>query len=138
MRIVGIDFGGARIGVAVGESGVGLVSPRKPLEASGTLKTDARHIVELAAQEEAGTVVVGLPLVEGEETKMSRVCRALGAEIAALGTTVAFCDESWTSHEAETAMFEVGLKGSERRKKSDGEAACRIVERYLEADVPKG
>jgi len=138
MRLLGIDFGGARIGVAFAETVGAVVSPRKPLQASGTLKKDAAEIASLARREEAGTVVIGLPLVDGEETRMSRVCRALGAEISALGIAVEFCDEAWTSHEAETAMKDAGLKGSERRKSSDGEAACRILERFMEADVAKG
>jgi putative Holliday junction resolvase len=134
MRALGIDFGGKRIGVAVGEKGTGVVSPRPNLAASGTLSKDAETIAKLAQAELADTVVIGLPLDEQGETKMSRVCRRLGDQIAALGVEVNYVDEAMTSAEAERDMTEAGLKGSERRKRSDAEAACRILERFFEGN----
>jgi putative Holliday junction resolvase len=136
LRLLGVDFGGARIGRAVAESEFRVASPRKPLAASGKLSTDAAALAELARNEEAELVVVGVPLVDEAETKMSRVCRKLGEEIRSRGLRVEFCDESWTSQEAEAVMRDAGLKGSQVRKSSDGEAACRILERYLAAHGP--
>lgn len=127
-----MDFGGRRIGVAVGESGTGVASPRRDIEASGTLANDAAAIKKVVEAEGAALVVVGLPLDAEGETRMSRVCKKLGDAIAALGVPVEFVDEAYTSAEAERAMAEAGLKGSERRKRSDAEAACRILERFFE------
>jgi RNase H-fold protein (predicted Holliday junction resolvase) len=45
---------------------------------------------------------------------------------------VDYVDESYTSSDAERDMAEAGLKGSARRKRSDAEAACRILERFFE------
>ncbi len=126
-----MDFGGQHIGIAVGESGHGVVSPRSNLSASGTLKRDAEAIHNLAKKEQATDVVVGLPLSDGEDTKMSKVCRKLGEEIAKLGWNVHYVDESLTSHASEQEMLQAGLKGSERRKRVDGEAAARILERFF-------
>ena len=127
-----VDFGGAKIGLAVGDTSTGVASPRPNLAASGTLATDARAIDAKARSEEAQLVILGLPLDASGETKMSRVCRQLGALVAGHGLTVDYVDESLTSHGAETDMLAAGLKGSQRRKLVDGEAACRILERYLE------
>lgn len=132
MRLLGIDFGGKHIGVAVGDTESELCSPRKPLTASGTLAKDALAIKELVSKEEADEVVVGLALDGSGETKMSRVCRQLGERLTSLGLSVRYVDESLTSHEAETAMLQAGLKGSQIRKNVDGEAACRILVRYME------
>lgn len=134
MRALGIDFGGKRIGVAVGEAGTGVVSPRPNLAASGTLSKDAETITKLAKAERADAVVIGLPLDEQGETKMSRVCRRLGEQIVALGVEVNYVDEAMTSATAERDMTEAGLKASERRKRSDAEAACRILERFFEGN----
>jgi putative Holliday junction resolvase len=132
MRVVAVDFGGRRIGLAVGDSGVGVASPRRNLEASGTLAKDAEAIVRFAESEKAGLVVIGLATDAEGETRQSQVCRKLGERVAALGVEVDYVDESHTSAEAERDMLEAGLKGSERRKRSDAEAACRILERYFE------
>ena len=132
MRALGIDFGRSRIGVAVGESANGVVSPRSTIAASGTLSKDAQAISKLAKDEQATTVVLGLPLDADGETKASKIVRRLGGEIASCGLDVEYVDESMTSQDAERDMAEAGLKGSGRRKRSDAEAACRILERFFE------
>lgn len=131
MRVLGIDFGGKRIGVAVGETEHGLASPRPTLEATGTLRLDATNIADLTKKENAQAVVVGLPLVEGEETKMSRICRMLGAEIEKLGLPVSYVDESLTSSSAEANLKNQDWTAATRKKHLDSEAACQILERYF-------
>jgi putative Holliday junction resolvase len=135
MRALAVDFGGKRIGIAVGEVEHGVASSRPNLEASGTLAKDAMAIRAIAQKEQADLVVIGLAMDADGETKMSRICRKLGDAVAALGTRVEYVDESFTSAEAERSMADAGLKGSERRAKSDGEAACRILERFFEGQV---
>lgn len=132
MRVIAVDFGGKRIGIAVGETEHGIASPRPNIAASGTLAKDAMAIATISEKEQAELVVVGLPLDEDGETKMSKVCRKLGGEIERLGLAVQYVDESMTSAEAERDMVDAGLKGSERRSRSDAEAACRILERFFE------
>lgn len=133
MRALGIDFGGKRIGIAVGESEHGVTSPRPTLDATGTLRLDAANILQLMKKDEATLAVIGLPLVEGEESKMSRICRMLGAEIEKLGAKVDYVDESLTSSSAETNLKEHDWTAATRKKHLDGEAACQILERYFSA-----
>lgn len=133
MRALGIDFGGKRIGIAVGESEHGVTSPRPTLDATGTLRLDAANILQLMKKDEATLAVIGLPLVEGEESKMSRICRMLGAEIEKLGVNVEYVDESLTSSSAETNLKEHDWTAATRKKHLDSEAACQILERYFSA-----
>jgi putative Holliday junction resolvase len=133
LRALGIDFGGKRIGIAVGESEHGVTSPRPTLEATGTLRLDAANIVQLMKKDEATLAIIGLPLVEGEESKMSRICRMLGTEIEKLGATVEYVDESLTSSSAETNLKEHDWTAATRKKHLDSEAACQILERYFSA-----
>lgn len=132
MRTLCVDFGQKRIGLAVGETEHKIARPLPNLSASGTLMTDAKNIHQVCQREQAETVVVGLPLDAQGETRASRICRKLGDCIASLGVPVQYVDEAMTSQDAEQDMVEIGLKGSERRKRSDAAAACRILERYFE------
>lgn len=132
MRVLAIDFGSQRIGLAVGETGHKVARPLQNLTASGTLAKDAEKLVEIANKEQADKIVIGLPLDENGETKMSKICRKLGKCVTDRGKEVAYVNEAMTSQDAERDMVDAGLKGSERRKKSDGEAACRILERFFE------
>lgn len=131
MRVLGIDFGGKRIGVAAGETEHSIASPRPPLSATGTLRHDATNIHELAKKEQAEAVVLGLPLIEGEETKMSRICRMLGTEIEKLGLAVHYVDESLSSMSAESNFRDHDWTSGNIKKHIDGEAACQILERYF-------
>jgi putative Holliday junction resolvase len=132
MRLLGVDFGFKRIGLAVVDSEVGLPAPRNPLAASGKLKTDANVLHELAKKEQAEGIVLGLPVEpDGEEGRMARICRQLAGHLEALGRPVYLVDERLSSAEAERTLLDGGLKASERRKRRDAEAACLILERYL-------
>ncbi|RYG63045.1 Holliday junction resolvase RuvX [bacterium] len=141
MRLLGVDLGTVRIGVAVAETRPFVASPRPALKASGKLKIDAVALAAPAKREEAERIVVGLPLEFTEEGrtegKMARACRLLGKELEALGHSVGFADEAFTSVAAEEAMRDTGMTIAESRRKKDGEAACRILEAYWEADGKK-
>lgn len=130
MRLLGVDLGKVRIGVAVMDDESWIVTPRKALQGIGTLTKDADQVLMLAKAEEAGMVVLGLPLENGEEGKMANVMRRFGAILEEQGMKVAYVDESLTSFEADSALLEAGVKASQRKKKIDSEAACRILERY--------
>ncbi len=131
MRLLGIDFGFARIGAAVTDDAVGLPSALPALDASGKLKVDAQAIALLAKRQETPKVVLGLPLEDGAEGKMARIMRQLGGHLESAGLVVDYVDETLTSVEAEASLRETDMKASQRRKARDGEAACRILERYL-------
>ncbi len=130
MRVLGVDLGKVRIGLAVLDWESGVVTPRPVLSAVGTLAKDAVRVLEVARKEEAGRIVLGLPLEEGVEGKMAGVVRRFGASLEGPEVEVAYVDESLTSHEADSAMLEAGLKASLRKKRLDSEAACLILERY--------
>lgn len=127
---MGVDFGGKRIGIAIMETDFGVTTPRSMIAATGTLSKDARVLVDLARKEEATTIVLGLPVNEGDE-RMAKVVKKLATEIEALGIDVGLVDESYSSLEATSAMKEAGMKGSQIRKMLDSEAACLILQRYM-------
>jgi putative holliday junction resolvase len=131
LRLLGVDWGSKRIGVAVGVLEHGIATPRPNITPAGKLSSDAETIVKLALAEDAEKVVLGLPVEpSGQEGKMARLVRQLGSEIEKQ-MPVVYVDETLSSVEAETVMHDAGLKASERDRKRDAEAACRILERYL-------
>lgn len=130
MRLLGIDFGSKRIGVAVGVFEERIASPRKPLKPSGTLNKDADAISELAKSEDVDVIVVGIPENETDD-RMKRICQRLCAELRSLGWTVDEIDEALTSVEAHARLASTGIKAAKRRTMVDGEASCRILERYF-------
>lgn len=133
MRVIGVDFGSARIGLAVGETQAGLATPKGNLPASGKLAKDAVAIAAFATKEEADAIVLGIPLDgEGMPTKLSGVVDQLGDKLAELGQLVYKVDESLTSFESNQAMLAAGLKASQRNARVDSEAACRILERFFD------
>ena len=135
MRLLGVDFGFKRIGLAIAETEAAIITPRPPLTASGTLKADAKVLSEYAKREEAVAIVIGLPLEEdGVEGKMARICRTLAGHLTELGHRVEVVDESMSSVEADAGLREFGLKASQRRKLRDGEAA-RLISPPLGIDV---
>ncbi len=129
-RALGIDLGKVRIGLAVGEGEVGVATPLKALQAVGTLAKDADQVARAAVEHGAKVCVLGLPLVDGEESKMAGVVRRFGTLLVERGLMVEYVDETMTSREADEALFEAGLKSSERKRLIDSEAAARILERY--------
>lgn len=130
MRVLGVDFGFSRIGIAVGESEGGIATPRPPLKASGALKADAAAIARLAKSEECVQVIVGVPL-GGEDDRQARICRTLAEHIAGFGCVVLTVDESMTTTESHLALGEIGVSAAKRKRVVDGESARRILERFF-------
>ena len=133
MRILGVDFGFKRIGLAIGESEFGITAAKPAIDATGTLKRDAENLAGVARKEQVDMVVLGLPVEEdGNHGKMARVCQTVAEHIRGHGLKVDLVDERYSSVEAETALRQEDLRASQRRKLRDGEAARILLERYME------
>lgn len=134
MRLLGVDFGFKRIGLAVSDTAVGLPSPRPGMTASGTLKRDAAAIEAYAKKEQVDAVVLGLPVEpDGQEGRMARISRQLGGHLQDLGRSVYWVDERLSSVEAERNLsMDDALTAAQRKRRLDSEAACLILERYLD------
>jgi putative Holliday junction resolvase len=130
MRVLGIDFGRRRIGLAVGETEFKIANPRNPLAAAGKLSTDARAIGEFAKKEEVELLVLGVPFHEGDD-RMAKVCLRLAEELKQLGWEVRTVNEAGTSKVAAAELSAMGVKSSEQLGKLDGAAACAILEKYF-------
>jgi len=127
MKLIGLDIGEKRIGVARANSDVRLAAPY------GTLSNDEhifQKIADLVDNEKVETVVVGLPRNSmGEETKQSDYVRNFMASLK-LTVPVYFQDESLTSVLAEEQLQ--GNKKPYEKNDIDSRAAVLILNDYLE------
>jgi putative Holliday junction resolvase len=132
MRVLGVDFGLRRLGLALSDPSGSLASPYRELRIGSVREAPA--VVAAAAREaEAAVIVVGIPLgLEGEEARpevrrVERFAKALRRET---GLPVHFMDESMSSREAED------LTGGPRRRGRDeanhSAAAAVILQRWLD------
>lgn len=130
MKILAVDYGARRIGIAIADTNTAIAFPREPLTGSGNLVADAQRIARLAEEEEIDQIIVGLPLLEsGEEGMQASICRNFGGELMKLRQSVRFMDERYTSVAAEASLAH--LPGRKRRRVADSEAARILLSEYL-------
>ncbi len=135
MRILALDFGERRIGVAVTDPTGVLAQPLETLERRPPpSRAHLDQIAELALEYGAAKIVVGLPLhMDGRAGPEVEAARAFGLEVEArTGVPVDYIDERWTTREAERTLRELGVPGRKRRRHLDPIAASLILRTYLE------
>ena len=134
-RILAVDPGEARIGLAITDAlGIG-AQPLNPL-VSGGAKRDAAAIAGLARQHGAVRVLVGMPLLlSGEEGEGAAASRKLVARLRGLlpGVEVLAWNEQLTTVEAEQLLAERGIRGEALKRQIDGMAAVVLLQDYLGA-----
>jgi putative Holliday junction resolvase len=135
-RVLGVDLGSRRIGLALSDPGRTVASPHDVLTRSGDRERDHRSILEIARREGADVVVVGLPLsLSGRKGPAARAALEEVEELrhlAGAGVTVEVCDERLTTVVAERALGEARMKRRDRRQVVDKVAASVMLQSYLE------
>jgi len=143
-RILGLDLGEKRIGVAVAD-GQGIAMPLTTLRRAATPAADAEAIARLLAEQGATEIVVGLPLeASGADGSQARITRDwVDAVQPLLDAPVRYRDERLTSHLAEQRLgpMKRGRSGgppsrTQRdayRARVDREAAAIILQDELDA-----
>lgn len=135
-RIVGIDPGSARIGLAISDELGSIAFPRETIQARGGYQDAARRVREALSEDEISLAVVGLPLrLDGSEGEAARRARAFGEILGeALGVEVVFWDERLTTVAAERSLRDMGRRGSKSRDVVDQSAATILLQGYLDAN----
>ncbi|RVU48655.1 Holliday junction resolvase RuvX [Lujinxingia sediminis] len=137
-RMLGVDVGTRRVGVAVSDPLGTMAMPVETIEVRG-LPGAARRLVELVGQYEAGVVVVGWPLdMRGREgVAVERVRKFMGAfEKALVGkghqVEVVRWDERLTTTAAERSLLKADVSRQRRKEAIDQVAACHILQGYMD------
>lgn len=132
-KVIGLDVGDARIGLAVGSVGSPLAFGRGALTRQGTRK-DVAALMELLAAEGASAFVVGLPLrLGGGESEQTARVRSFAAALTGAGARVEFEDERLTTRAARRQLSGAGLPRASLREKArlDEAAAVLILQSWL-------
>ena len=132
MKLIGLDVGTKRIGVAKADSAVRIAVPQGTIAVDGT---EFEQLARLARVHGTTFFVVGLPRNNnGEETAQSQYSREFAKKLKSKihGAKVAFQDESLTSVEAETRLKSRKKKSSIEKGEVDSEAAAIILQDFLE------
>jgi putative Holliday junction resolvase len=131
-RIMGIDYGDARTGVAFSDLLCSIVGSTCVVPSRNTDKALA-DIVRMAKEQDVGEIVVGLPRnMDGSEGPRAELCREFAVKLEeATGLKVTLWDERRTTVEAHNILSAHNYHGKKRKDTVDAVAASLILEGYL-------
>jgi len=129
MRVLGIDFGSKRTGLAISDETGTVAQP------VGYVTGGANEVAKVAAERGAGKIVVGLPRrLDGTSSEQTELTQKF---IAALQQATTLPVESWderlTSAQAERVLLEGNVRRADRKQKRDQLAATILLQSYLDA-----
>jgi len=132
MRILGIDFGTKRVGLAITDP-EGRMAFARPSLARTTRDSLFAALVGLVEAEGVGAVVVGLPLtLEGGDSLTTRQARNFAESLGRrIPCPVHLMDERLSSAAAEEQLKEAGLCSRKRKERLDSQAAVQILETWI-------
>jgi putative Holliday junction resolvase len=132
-RLLGVDFGTVRVGLAVSDPDRILASPlatytRRDVDA------DAAYFRQVIAAEEIVGLIVGLPLhTDGREGVKAKEAREYGTWLGNVtGLQVEYADERFTTVFAESALWNAGLTHKRRKDRRDRVAAQMLLQSYID------
>ena len=131
-RIMGIDYGDARTGVAISDLLCSIVGTTAVVKSRNREKAIA-DLVRMVQEHEVGRIVVGLPRnMDGTEGVRAELCREFAKELeTAAGVPVTMWDERRTTVEAHNILSQHNYHGQKRKDTVDAVAASLILEGYL-------
>ncbi len=135
-RIVGIDFGTVRVGVAISDERRIIATALTTVKAARNYAETAQRIKEtLLPYKEIDLIVIGLPLMlSGKEGEMSQFVRAFAKALeATLALPIVFWDERLTSCGVEKMLLGFDVSRKKRASLSDALSAISILQNYLDS-----
>jgi putative Holliday junction resolvase len=133
-RVLGLDLGSKRVGIALSDRSGTIASPFTVLQRSGSLRKDHEAIARLVAEEECERVVVGLPL--SLDGSLGRAAKSAIDEAERLATVVGVpvetYDERLTTVSADRALIEAKMRADARRWVVDKVAAAVMLQAWID------
>ncbi len=131
-RIMGVDYGDARTGIALSDLLCSIVGSTAVIHSRRMDKT-IQEICRIAKEQDVGHIVVGLPKnMKGTEGPRAELCREFAKAVEeATGLSVTLWDERRTTVEAHNILSEHNYHGKKRKDTVDAVAASLILEGYL-------
>ena len=134
MRVLALDVGDKRIGVALCDPEENLASPLTTVERTGE-SSDVDEVLRLADEHDAGEIVVGLPIsLSGHRGTQARRVEGFARRLAERANIpVKSVDERLSTVQAERLLRESGIEPSRDRARVDAAAAAVILQSYLDS-----
>ncbi len=134
MRLIGLDVGDRRIGVAFGDSELRMATPVDVITRS-SFEEDARVISKFVHEYDAWQLVVGLPRnMDGTQGAQAESVITYAKNIAeAIDVPLVFWDERLSTVEATRRTHETGARGKKSRRNLDAVAAAVILQDFLDS-----
>ena len=131
-RIVALDVGDARIGVAVSDASRLIASPVEVIHRVG-FGPDVKRVQEICRRYDTTLILSGLPLnLNGAEGPQAAKVRLFCQQLEKVGLVVYYQDERLTTVTAENALLEGNMHRAQRRQTVDKVAAAVILQQYLD------
>ena len=132
MRVLAIDYGDARTGIAISDA-MGMIVGQTTVIHSRNAKKTAAEIARLAQESRAETLVMGFPRnMDGSEGPRADLYREFAALVEeTVGMPVVLWDERRTTVEAHNILSDCNYHGKKRKNTVDAVAASLILEGYL-------
>lgn len=131
-RIVALDVGDARIGVAVSDASRLIASPVEVIHRVG-FGPDVKRVQEICRRYDTTLILSGLPLnLNGTEGPQAAKVRLFCQQLEKVGLVVYYQDERLTTVTAENALLEQNMHRAQRRQTVDKVAAAVILQQYLD------
>ena len=134
-KILGLDVGESRIGVAIAD-GTGIIVSPLPAIKRSSLEEDFAAVVDLVADNEVRAVVVGLPIsLNGRLERQARLVRRFILALAKKSPIPVYSqDERFSTAEAERLLREGGHQPSREKGLRDSASAAVILRAYLDSE----
>ncbi|MCI5075830.1 Holliday junction resolvase RuvX [Oricola sp.] len=131
--VAGLDLGTKTIGVAISDRGLTLATPR-PVIRRTKFTADATALLALLDKENAGAIVLGLPLnMDGSEGPRAQATRAFARNLSTkTDLPIAFWDERLSTVAAERSLLEQDVSRARRAERIDSAAAAFILQGALD------
>jgi putative Holliday junction resolvase len=139
-RIVAVDYGRKRIGIAMTDDKKLLALPYKKIFSGKSIKDSAKNILEALREKfsEIEEMVIGLPLLlSGAKGEMVEEVEKLKKELLKeVNFKIVLWDERLTSSQAHVIFKDVGISRKKRTEKVDLASATIILQSYLDSSFP--
>ena len=134
MRILAVDYGRRRVGLAVSDE-MGLAARGLPTVRAGSRSSAVDSVAQVASDVGAAALLVGMPLnMNGSRGPMAEAAEAFAAALnRTTGLPVRFWDERLTTVAARRAIREIGARDRDKKGTVDRMAAVLLLNNYLQA-----
>ncbi|HHU03288.1 MAG TPA: Holliday junction resolvase RuvX [Christensenellaceae bacterium] len=130
-RLIGLDIGDKRIGIAVSDTMRLIASPHSVIIRSD-LESDLSQLLKLQEELDADSFIVGLPLnMDGSRGFQCEKVQEFVDNLEAEGVSTILWDERLSTKSAERSMIEAGVRRNKRKMSIDSVAAALILQSYL-------